>query len=40
MKEVGDGKSTLFWRDPWVGGDSLYRSFDRLYDLSIDKEKT
>ncbi|GAU43492.1 hypothetical protein TSUD_92030 [Trifolium subterraneum] len=38
VKVVGNGRNTLFWRDPWVGGESLYKIFDRLYDISIDKD--
>ncbi|GAU51692.1 hypothetical protein TSUD_415060 [Trifolium subterraneum] len=37
-KVVGNGRNTLFWRDPWVGGESLYKLFDRLYDISLDKD--
>jgi hypothetical protein len=37
-REVGDGKNTYFWKDPWVEGESLCSIFRRLYDLSLDKE--
>ncbi|GAU10799.1 hypothetical protein TSUD_426320, partial [Trifolium subterraneum] len=35
---VGDGKDTMFWKDPWVDGDTLRILFSRLYDLTTDKE--
>jgi hypothetical protein len=37
-REVGDGKNTSFWKDPWVDGDTLCNHFRRLFDLSLDKE--
>jgi hypothetical protein len=40
LKEGGGKQKThSFWRDPWIGGESLHKLFDRLYDLSVDKEK-
>jgi hypothetical protein len=38
VKVVWNGRNTLFWRDPWVGGESLYKLFDRLYDISTVKD--
>jgi hypothetical protein len=37
-REVGDGKNTLFWNDPWVDGDTLKDLFRRLFEISLDKE--
>ncbi|GAU43853.1 hypothetical protein TSUD_174720 [Trifolium subterraneum] len=37
-REVGDGKDSYFWNDPWVDGDTLNILFRRLYDLSLDRE--
>jgi len=35
--KVGDGASTLFWLDRWVGDVPLCEKFSRLYDLSENK---
>lgn len=32
---VGDGESTLFWSDVWVGEVSLRVKFPRLFDFSL-----
>jgi hypothetical protein len=37
---VGDGKTTLFWFDHWVGETPLRFKFPRLFDLAINKECT
>ncbi|KAJ9555354.1 hypothetical protein OSB04_009968 [Centaurea solstitialis] len=37
-KEVGDGKSTKFWEDKWVGGEALKGKFPRLFNLETCKE--
>jgi hypothetical protein len=37
---VGDGKSTLFWTDTWLGGVYFRDRFTRLYDLSEFKEES
>jgi len=37
---VGDGLSTLFWFDHWVGDSPLQFTFPRLFDLAINKECT
>lgn len=37
VKKVGDGRNTLFWLDPWVGGVPLSVRFRRLFDLSVNK---
>jgi len=36
-KVVGDGKSTLFWFDNWLGDVPLCRRFGRLFDLATNK---
>ena len=35
---VGDGRSTLFWSDVWVGGVAFRDKLSRLFDLSLYKE--
>jgi len=35
---VGDGRTTLFWFDHWVGEMPLRIKFSRLFDLAINKE--
>jgi hypothetical protein len=35
--KVGDGRSTLFWLDPWWEGCPLARSFGRLFELAENK---
>jgi hypothetical protein len=37
VREVGDGTSTLFWKDPWLGGFSYDIRFRRLYELVENK---
>jgi len=37
---VGDGRTTLFWFDYWVGGIPSRIKFPRLFDLAINKECT
>jgi hypothetical protein len=39
-KVLGDGTSTLFWQDRWVGDVPLCRRFARLFDLSTNKFST
>ncbi|MCH83014.1 LINE-1 reverse transcriptase like [Trifolium medium] len=39
-KVVGNGINTNFWSDPWVDGEKLRDQFNRLYDISLDKDKT
>ncbi|CAJ2670377.1 unnamed protein product [Trifolium pratense] len=36
-KELGDGKGTSFWLDPWVDGVTLHHHFGRLFDVAVDK---
>ena len=36
-KKIGDGKSTLFWDDIWLGDSSLKVQFPRVYALESDK---
>jgi len=37
---VGDGRTTLFWFDLWVGETPLRFKYFRLFDLTINKECT
>ena len=37
-KVVGDGRSTLFWHDIWVGEVPVKFKFPRIFDLSVHKE--
>jgi hypothetical protein len=39
-KKVGDGSSTSFWCDRWLGNFSLKELFDRLYLLFEDKDSS
>ncbi|MCI29841.1 putative non-LTR retroelement reverse transcriptase related protein, partial [Trifolium medium] len=37
---VGDGVSSLFWKDPWLDGVSLDARYARLFDLAVNKFAT
>ena len=37
---LGDGTSTFFWLDRWVGDVAFCRRFARLYDLASKKLST
>jgi len=37
---LGDGTSTFFWLDRWVGDVAFCRRFARLYDLASNKFST
>lgn len=37
-REVGNGVSTWFWYDKWVGNTDLKEKYRRLYQLSVNKE--
>ncbi|GKV51347.1 hypothetical protein SLEP1_g58014 [Rubroshorea leprosula] len=37
--KLGEGNSVMFWRDTWIGVQSLAVRFPRLFLVSIDKEK-
>ena len=37
---MGDGVSNLFWVDPWLDGQPLFRVFVKLYELAENKLKT
>ena len=37
---IGDGKSTLFWKDLWVGDYCLKEGLPRLNSISSQKETT
>ena len=39
-KVVGNGRSSYFWTDPWLGGIALAVRFRRLYDLSVNRHCT
>jgi hypothetical protein len=39
-KNVGDGTTTRFWTDIWVGNQSLQNRFPRLYSIFSQKENT
>lgn len=36
-KIIGDGKAVLFWKDRWLGHDTLMDIFPRLFLISIMK---
>ncbi|XP_071728625.1 uncharacterized protein [Rutidosis leptorrhynchoides] len=36
-KKIGDGSSTLFWEDHWIGSDKLCKLFPRLYKLESNR---
>jgi hypothetical protein len=36
-RQVGDGKSTLFWTDPWLDREPLCKVYVRLFELSENK---
>lgn len=37
-KKVGTGSSSFFWFDPWLEGRPLFKRFQRLFLLSLEKE--
>ncbi|GAU43299.1 hypothetical protein TSUD_389980 [Trifolium subterraneum] len=37
IRNIGNDRETLFWKDPWLGDCSLARSFGRLFDLAENK---
>nr|GEY87256.1 RNA-directed DNA polymerase, eukaryota [Tanacetum cinerariifolium] len=39
-KKVGDGLSTKFWHDVWIGDSSLQSKFSRLYRIASNKDCT
>ncbi|XP_071718479.1 uncharacterized protein [Rutidosis leptorrhynchoides] len=38
IRNIGNGRSTLFWEERWCGGIKLRELFPRLYRLEINKE--
>ncbi|XP_071728393.1 uncharacterized protein [Rutidosis leptorrhynchoides] len=39
MKSIGDGSSTSFWHEVWIGDKSLRESFPMLFRLEVEKER-
>ncbi|GKA76412.1 RNA-directed DNA polymerase, eukaryota [Tanacetum coccineum] len=39
-KKVGNGSTTLFWKDPWFADSPLINSFPRLFALECNKNAT
>ncbi|KAL8544723.1 hypothetical protein ACS0TY_005092 [Phlomoides rotata] len=39
LRIVGEGKSTKFWRDIWVGTEPLSRTYTRLFRISTQQEE-
>ena len=39
-KVIGNGKSTCFWEDTWIGDKSLRVQFSRLYSMSLQQRTT
>ncbi|MCI59910.1 cytochrome P450, partial [Trifolium medium] len=39
-RQVGDGASSLFWKDPWLDGVSLDARYAKLFDLAVIKFAT
>ncbi|KAK2397838.1 hypothetical protein QL285_059374 [Trifolium repens] len=38
IKKVGNGNSTMFWKDVWLGDQSLENRFPRLFGISLQKQ--
>jgi len=38
FRKVRDGRSTSFWKDPWLGAIPLIICFPKLFQVSIQKE--
>lgn len=38
QKVIGDGASTLFWKDQWIGENTLMVRFSRLFIMETDKD--
>ncbi|GKV05161.1 hypothetical protein SLEP1_g17203 [Rubroshorea leprosula] len=38
VKKIGEGKDMLFWHEKWVGDRSLKEKFNRLFNLSSEKD--
>lgn len=38
VRKVGNGETTRFWLDHWVGNEALYLTFPRLFSISSQKE--
>lgn len=39
-RQMGDGNSTLFWKDSWIGEAALKDEFPRLFNVCLDKDIT
>ncbi|KHN01950.1 hypothetical protein glysoja_040782, partial [Glycine soja] len=37
-RKIGDGSSTLFWKDKWLGNTILKSAFLRLYRIALNKD--
>ena len=37
VRKVGDGSTTMFWKDPWLDDVPLAKSYARLFELSENK---
>ncbi|XP_071741242.1 uncharacterized protein [Rutidosis leptorrhynchoides] len=37
IKTIGDGNTTLFWKEHWIGNDKLCKTYPRLYRLELDQ---
>jgi hypothetical protein len=37
-RKVDNGEQTNFWRDEWLGDESLNINFSRLFELSVDNK--
>lgn len=38
VRKVGNGNTTSFWKDEWLGEGTLRSKYPRLYDISNQKE--
>lgn len=38
IKQVGNGETTKFWKDKWLGGEALVVRFTKLFSVFLDKD--